>query len=257
MKPDNVFERALLWLFGHRSDWSIISICLGLWLGLGLALPLALSLPLYWFVTLNLIGVSFAFLAFMVWLAVGIEEGSRRNLLDWTSDVFRLNPHQFELLVAELFRREGWQVTERGGLDGPDGGIDIELNRSGERRLVQVKRWSSPIGVDQVRSFLGVLLREGLSGSNGSFVTQSTFFAQAVAEANRAGLTLIDRTELSSRIDSVRRPEPCPICSAPMRLDHSPFGYWFHCVANGCKGKRDLGDDSYAALRLLTTERRV
>jgi restriction system protein len=52
-------------------------------------------------------------------------------------DLRRLDAHEFEWLVGELFRREGWKVEERGRHDHPDGGIDLVVARGGERAVVQ------------------------------------------------------------------------------------------------------------------------
>src|SRR5690606_14662100 len=53
---------------------------------------------------------------------------------------------EFEGLVADFFRRQGYDVRE--STPGPDGGVDLDLRRNGERHLVQCKNWSErPVGV--------------------------------------------------------------------------------------------------------------
>ena len=47
-----------------------------------------------------------------------------------------LNWRQFEQLVGEAFRRQGYSITETGG-NGPDGGVDLILRKDGEKHLVQ------------------------------------------------------------------------------------------------------------------------
>jgi len=57
---------------------------------------------------------------------------------------------EFELLVAEAYRRKGYRVAERGG-GGADGGIDIELRAGGKTLVVQCKRWKTrTVGVAMV-----------------------------------------------------------------------------------------------------------
>ena len=80
------------------------------------------------------------------------------------------------------------------------------------------------MGVDEVRELGGTLLGEGLPGDAEVLVTLSGFTAQARAEADRLGMTLLDGRQLYSRMEKVRRPEPCPVCFQPMVLDHSSFG---------------------------------
>src|SRR5258708_32926801 len=115
-----------------------------------------------------------------------------------------------------MFRREGWTVCETGRSDGPDGNIDLELSRDGQRVIVQCKRWNSwSVGVDEIRGFAGTLMREGLNGSAGLYVTLSDFTEQARAEAQTIGLTLVDNRDLFARVEKTRRREPCPICQEP------------------------------------------
>jgi ssDNA-binding Zn-finger/Zn-ribbon topoisomerase 1 len=66
------------------------------------------------------------------------------------------------------------------------------------------------------------------------------------------GMALIDNRELYAMVEEVRRQEPCPTCQLPMRLDRSAYGWWFHCTASPCTGKRDLGRDPALAVDLLT-----
>jgi restriction system protein len=173
--------------------------------------------------------------------------------VEWTTDLRRLNSGEFEWLAGELFRREGWNVIETGRQDGPDGNIDLILTRQGQRTIVQCKRWtSSLVGVDEVRQFSGTLTGQGMPGSAGIFLTLSSFTPQALTEARAMGLTLIDGGGLYQSIEKARRAEPCPACNAPMRLDHSPHGWWFHCLKKGCNGKRDLSDKPARAVELLT-----
>ncbi len=64
---------------------------------------------------------------------------------------------QFEQLVGEAFRRQGYSVEET-GLGGPDGGIDLILRKDGRRTLVQCKQWKrQQVGVSVVREMAGLL----------------------------------------------------------------------------------------------------
>ena len=49
-----------------------------------------------------------------------------------TGDTSLLSAEEFEWLVGELFRREGWKVEETGRQESPDGSIDLDLVRAGE-----------------------------------------------------------------------------------------------------------------------------
>ena len=68
----------------------------------------------------------------------------------------QLHWRNFEELVAEAYRRQGYRVTE-GGF-GADGGIDLELRKGDERVIVQCKQWKAQkVGVSVVREMFGVL----------------------------------------------------------------------------------------------------
>jgi restriction system protein len=201
----------------------------------------------------NIMGTMLAGLVIISWLLVQVQAAHRRHLVEWSTDLRRLNAEEFEWLVGEVFRREGWQVRETGSQDSPDGNVDLELARDGQRVIVQCKRWQSKqVGVDEIRKFAGTLMREGLSGSNGIFATFSDFTELARAEAKTIGITLVGNRDLYSRIEKVRRAERCDICQEPMILDRSSRGWWLRCVKIGCQGKRDLGNDPGAAVDLLT-----
>src|SRR5204862_498108 len=129
------------------------------------------------------------------------EKAKRRHLVEWTTELRHLDSQEFEWLVGETFEREGWKVTYRGRQDSPDGNIDLELVRKGQRKIVQCKRWLSwPVAVEEIRKFEGTLFAEGLQGEAGIFVTLSTFNRFAVAEAGKRGVTLIDGPGLMSRV---------------------------------------------------------
>ena len=223
-----------------------------LYAGGGLALPLALHWRTAFLVEANAACTGLAGVLGLAWFIVQIQAGHRRHLLEWTTSLRLLDASEFEWLVGELFRRQGWIVKETGGVGEPDGNIDLELVRGAERRIVQCKRWSSrPVGVDDIRGFAGTLMRERLDGRAGIFVTLSTFTDQAREEASKTGIEVIDNQGLMSRIERLRRTEPCPKCTAPMSLDRSTRGWWFRCRAAGCDGKRDLSNDPGRAAQFL------
>ncbi|WP_426789017.1 restriction endonuclease [Xanthomonas campestris] len=85
---------------------------------------------------------------------------SRRRFLETRTSLESLAAggwRQFELLVGEAFRRQGYSVEET-GLGGADGGIDLILRKDGRRTLVQCKQWTrQQVGVSVVREMYGLL----------------------------------------------------------------------------------------------------
>ncbi|MCW0423626.1 restriction endonuclease [Xanthomonas sacchari] len=93
-------------------------------------------------------------------LASFLKARHRRRLLDTRTTLESLAAggwRQFELLVGEAFRRQGYAVEET-GLGGADGGIDLILRKDGRRTLVQCKQWKrQQVGVSVVREMYGLL----------------------------------------------------------------------------------------------------
>lgn len=103
-----------------------------------------------------------------------------------TSEPFAdLSWQQFERLVGELFRKQGFLVEETGG-GGADGGVDLLLRRDGERHLVQCKQWRAyKVGVGTVRELYGVMAERGAAG--GFVVTAGRFTEEAIRRGLQAG----------------------------------------------------------------------
>jgi restriction system protein len=109
----------------------------------------------------------------------------------------------FERLVGEYYRRNGFQVTREGG-NGPDGGMDLVLRKDGETHLVQCKQWRSyKVGVQPVREFYGVMAARGVAG--GFFVSSGVYTEEAQKFVRGLNLELVDGSKLREMIDSARK----------------------------------------------------
>ena len=129
---------------------------------------------------------------------------------------------EFEMLVGEAFRQQGFQVLEAGN-GGADGGIDLVLSKPAqngrEKYLVQCKQWRAwKVGVDVVRELYGVMAARGAAG--GFVVTSGRFTSEAARFAEGRNLTLVDGSRLQSMLreakGSVRKaPDAAPAPSSP------------------------------------------
>ena len=171
----------------------------------------------------------------------------------------------FELLVGEWFRRQGYTVTETSG--AADGGVDLILSRHGETSLVQCKQWKAfKVGVKIIRELLGVMVARGASG--GFVVTSGVFTAEAIRFAADCNIALIDGgklsallreapRELTSRDPPAAQAPPttartaaespkCPTCGAAMVLRRAAKGaragqsFWGCATFPNCRGTRAL-----------------
>lgn len=107
---------------------------------------------------------------------------------------------EFEHLVGEAFRRDGYTVRGNAG-GGPDGGLDLVLQKGPKQLLVQCKHWrNSSVGVAVIREFFGVMAARGADG--GFVVTSGSFTTDARDFGARCGIGLIDGRRLRKWIST-------------------------------------------------------
>ena len=180
---------------------------------------------------------------------------------------------EFEMLVGEGFRLQGYQVGETGG-GGADGGVDLVLAKpgtnGGEKFLVQCKQWRAfKVGVDVVRELYGVMAAKGATG--GIVVTSGRFTDDAISFASGRNVTLIDGPKLhgllrqaKAGVDGspegaaeapsvqpntaqMREASSCPVCSKTMvrrtaQRGANAGGEFWGCISfPACRGTRPIG----------------
>lgn len=160
---------------------------------------------------------------------------------------------EFEGLTAEVFRRKGFRVVERGG-NGPDGGVDLELRVGKDKYLVQCKQWKVfKVGVATVRELYGVMAAEGAVGgfvvASGEFTEDAKRFADGRAielVSTEFVLALIGDTNSQDhpRV-SVQANPSCPKCGSLMvrrtakRGENVGSSFWGCSRYPGCRGVRE------------------
>lgn len=103
-------------------------------------------------------------------------------------EIWRLQPHQLEQLVAELLDRIGYDVLWIPG--GRDGGVDVVASTTGLDFLIDVKQYSPerPVRVEMVRQIYGVAAHVGAERPGklvqGGIITTSRFTSDAEAFRN-------------------------------------------------------------------------
>lgn len=159
---------------------------------------------------------------------------------------------EFERNLAIAYEPHGWEVHRRGG-GRPDGGVDLELTRPGEKVLVQCKHWSrNQVGVKEVRELWGVVAHEG--ATRAVLATIGTFTPAATEFARDKSLDLMDgpavRAFLNGRAVQLGpapgplTPQPdtartCPACGRPMVLRTARRGPRVGDQFWGCSGFPD------------------
>ena len=209
----------------------------------------------------GLLGIVLAAL-FVIGAARSFLAASRkRRLLERQTgldSIRALSWREFEELVAEAYRRDGYRVLENEGA-GPDGGVDLRLRRDGALLLVQCKNWRSRrVGVRVVREVYGVLAAE--HAHEAVIVCSGDFTEDARRFASGKPIRLVDGEALLALVQGVgaadhtpnRSPDPdltdrsgsrpiCPRCGGRLvvrtakRGDHA--------------GRRFLGCESFPRCR--------
>ncbi|OGB32541.1 MAG: restriction endonuclease [Burkholderiales bacterium RIFCSPLOWO2_02_FULL_66_35] len=174
------------------------------------------------------------FVPFICLLGAVTSTWRRRERKNLVADVARstatdaldgMSWREFEMLVGEGFRLQGYQVVETGG-GGADGGVDLVLTKpgknGGEKFLVQCKQWRAyKVGVDVVRELYGVMAAKGATG--GFVVTSGRFTDEAISFASGRNVTLVDGPKLHGLLRQAQaETERSPAQKPAVRVDHSP-----------------------------------
>ena len=140
-----------------------------------------------------------------------INARRRSRLVDGRASIDRIRAlswEDFERLVAEAYRRQGYRERERGGA-GADGGIDLELRTKDKTLVVQCKRWRTrTIGVELVRELYGAMTGEEAHGA--IFVTSGEYTPDAIGFARDKPIKLVDGRELVEMLRDVRDRSQAP-----------------------------------------------
>ena len=192
-----------------------------------------------------------AILALVTAAASAIRSLVRRKMLARQTGIESLRAlswREFEQLVGEAYRRQGYDVEETGG-GGADGGIDLVLRGHGETVLVQCKQWREhQVGVAKVRELFGVVTAEG--AQRGILVTSGVFTDDARSFKVGKPLALVDGPMLAQLVREVQSSPPpsslspsspsaaasntCPQCGSPMVLRTAKRGTHAGSTFYGC-----------------------
>jgi restriction system protein len=137
--------------------------------------------------------------------AVSLRAGARKireqrlREIAHLAKVDTMTGSEFEHLVAELLRRDGYRSVGVVGRTG-DRGVDvIARSQDGRRIAVQCKRQSRPVGADRVRNLIGAV-HSSYAGHVGVLVTSNTFTGPARSESQDR-LVLVGRDRLAEWMD--------------------------------------------------------
>lgn len=209
-----------------------------------------------------------AWLAWIVlivcWIAAAVSffrQHERKQLLETRTgldSLLSMSWREFEMLVGEAFRRQGYAVEET-GLGGADGGIDLILRKNQRIELVQCKQWRTrQVKVNVVREMAGLLGHHRADAVKivcvGEFTPDAKEFASGKAIELINGETLLQLVrDVQTSAPPAQRPSPrvganapspsCPMCGATMvrRIaKNSNKAFWGCSNYPKCRGTRDI-----------------
>ena len=160
-------------------------------------------------------------------------------------DIRNMSWIEFEELVAANYAAQGYEV-DRVGQSGPDGGIDLRMEKNGETVLVQCKHYrNSWVHELPLRQFLGSL--ENFKADRGIFVSCGVFdpAAEEFAKQNPrielvAGEQLEEMIQKAVQQKLAGRTYLCPLCGAPTKPKTGKRGPFLSCSNYpACKGALD------------------
>lgn len=166
-----------------------------------------------------------ALICFAASVAGAIRSLTRKLLFASAKDIDAIRAmswREFERLVGEAYRRQGYMVEETGG-GGSDGGIDLLLRGKGQKVIVQCKQWKIfKVGVKIVREMYGIMVAE--RADRVIIVASGTYTQEAQSFARGKPIALIDGKALVQLIRDVRG-EPAaafaqPAQAAPQKVLH-------------------------------------
>lgn len=188
-----------------------------------------LSTNAHWIAAIFLLPIPFAL----------INASTRRKLVDGQASIDRIREltwQEFEQLVGEAYRRQGYRVAERGG-GGADGGIDLELRTKDKTLVVQCKRWRTrTIGVELVRELYGAMTGEQAHAA--IFVTSGDYTPDAIDFARDKPIKLVDGRGLVAMLQDIQGPRQAAHARPPQTDMVLPTatnltGTTTHCPACG------------------------
>lgn len=194
-----------------------------------------------------------------------LGDGQRLEGQTGIQSIRELPWREFEQLLGEAFRRQGYAVRETPA--GADGGIDLILSKAGGETLVQAKQWKAQkVSVKVARELYGVQMSRRSAGA--ILVTSGRFTGEAKQFAKENGMQLIDGLMLERMIAEVQRsgqvarseavmtakpataavdaPLACPACGAAMvrrvakRGQNAGQSFWGCPHYPTCRGTRQV-----------------
>jgi restriction system protein len=107
---------------------------------------------------------------------------------------------QFEKLIELIYQHRGFSVKRLGGAKS-DGGVDLIVESSSDKFVVQCKHWRKwSVGVRHIREFLGTMTDSEIT--KGIFITLVGYSGEAKQLAEKHGIQILNEIDLIEMLES-------------------------------------------------------
>lgn len=148
---------------------------------------------------------SIASLLFITGLLAKKYQQKYRQLLykqNHVKDLYKISWQEFEKLLKEVFLKEGYKVSDRGGARA-DGGVDLVAHKRNKKVIIQCKQWKrSKVGVNIAREMYAVMIHE--KAQEVYIVTCGAFTKDAEEFAKNKPMKLVNGLNLIEWIKKIK-----------------------------------------------------
>jgi restriction system protein len=224
-------NESLLVVLAHAPWWMSVTVAAIVFITMKLILPVVLVSPV--FSGMAKLSSSSALLVASIFLIPGFvslfnawQKGELFKNQTGLSSIRKLSWREFEVVIGEAYRKQGYTVAENAG-PGADGGIDLLARKEGETVLVQCKHWKAQkVGVATVREMFGLL--NDKKANEVHIITSGDFTDEARGFAQGKPIKLVDGISLTQLINKYQAATPraekepeetralCPRCGSNM-----------------------------------------
>jgi len=117
-----------------------------------------------------------------------------------------LHWRDFEFLVAQAYRQQGYRVLENEEM-GPDDGIDLVIEKNSNRYIVQCKQWRTvKVGVKVAREMYGTM--HSVNAQGVIIITSGLLTQETKNLAHDRPINLVEGNELAELIKNAQTAKP-------------------------------------------------
>jgi restriction system protein len=138
-------------------------------------------------------------IAIVTWEIRQLWQAGKRHRALQLSDIDNMSGRDFELYVAELLKGLGYEKVQLTPAN-QDNGTDVLFSHQGVRYAAQLKRYYHQVNIDALYQASGG--KDYYGADTAVVITNSYFNPYATAHAAKAGIWLVDRTQLAEWIVS-------------------------------------------------------